>query len=153
MGEYEDYGDVLDDEYERQQGRKRARLLEGTHHRMTLARIERERRRLDREEERLLSLPAEPEPAEGETDGPVIYFRKTFGNKNIPDGLGWQYVAVRVGSEIAKKRWYLTGTNRAQGAMLWSELLDFVCHKEDETPVIWVATSWEQASGQGQQDD
>lgn len=131
-----------------------AARLERTGQRVALARIERERRRLAVEEARILARPEEPAPTD-DGDGPVIYFRKTFGDRAVPNYGGYQYAAVRTQTPKSK-RWFLTGPRSPHEAMTWDELLDFVVSREtDEAPPkIWVATEWNEVewNGQGQQD-
>lgn len=117
--------------------RAQARRTEHTGARLALARIDRERRRLAEEEERILSRPAEPLPGD-DGDGPVVYFRKRFGNPNTPEGKGYQFVAVRV--ETGK--WFLSGKRRTREVYSWEELLDFAERDETTPPVIWVADDW-----------
>lgn len=158
MAEYE-YG------YEESIGRARERnnnaiaaRLERTGQRVALARIERERRRLAIEEARILARPEEPtgdRAEDGDADGPVVFFRKTFGDRSIPNYGGYQYAAVRTQTQKSA-RWFLTGPRAKREAMTWDELLDFVVSREtDEAPPkIWVATEWNEVewNGQGQQD-
>lgn len=119
-----------------------AARLERTGQRVALARIERERRRLAIEEERILSRPDEPLPMEQGDDGPVIYFRKSFGNRSIPNYGGYQYVAVRTQSE--RDIWFLTGPKAPRDGMSWDQLLDFIIKDEadDTRPEIWKALEW-----------
>jgi hypothetical protein len=81
------------------------------------------------------SAPSEPfhHP---ESDAPVIYFRKTFGNTDGP----YEYAATHV----AGRGWLITSQQRL-GHMTWTTLLQFVMLREtDETqPAIWLATGWE----------
>lgn len=115
--------------------RRTRQRLDGTAHRLALARIDRERRRLALEEELLLSRPEEPTSDDG--DGPVVFFRKQFGN---PGGDSYQYVAV-----YADAGWYISGKRHpAAGGLSWSQLLDYAYRDEDQSPVIWKATEYEQ---------
>lgn len=118
---------------------ERAAALEHTATRVALARIDRERRRLAAEEEWILSRPAEPKPGE-DGDGPVIYFRKRFGDTNIGEGFGYQYVAVYVSG---MQRWFVTGPRSPRcGGMAWLDLVDWIAKDELELPAIWLATDW-----------
>lgn len=118
--------------------RLRARAIEHTPHRVALARIDRERRRLAEEEERILSRPEEPtESPDG--DGPVVYFRKTWGNDKIPDGGGYQYAAIRI---AGMHRWYLSGPRAPRDGMVWPSLVEWAERDEPSRPLFWVATDW-----------
>lgn len=115
-----------------------AAALEHTATRVALARIDRERRRLAAEEEWILSRPEEPQPGE-DGDGPVVYFRKRFGNASVASDFGYQYAAVYVSG---MRRWYLTGPRAPRDGMSWPDLVDWVAKDELELPAIWVATDW-----------
>ncbi len=132
-----------------ERNRRIASRLEHTGQRVALARIDRERRRLALEEERILARPDEPTKREGDDDdGPVVYFRKTFGNRSINQGFGYQYAAVRI---AGLNRWFVTGTNtRAPShGLSWDDLLDFILKEEHVRPVIWVARAWEEVEWNG----
>jgi hypothetical protein len=109
-------------------------------------RIERARRDIDEFTERLTwleSLPEEPETPE-DGDGPVIFFRKRFGDAQelfLPEG-GYQYAAVKCEPD----KWFITGKHKIDGGLTWRELLAFIFMKETEetSPAIWIATNWEQ---------
>lgn len=127
--------------------RARAKALEHTASRVALARIDRQRRQLAIEEEMILSRPEEPiVDHQGTDDGPVVYFRKRFGNASIPDDKGYQYVAVRI---AGTGRWHTSSHRLGSHGMLWEELLDFAAKEELEPPRIWIATDWEEAQPRG----
>lgn len=126
----------------------RAAALEHTATRVALARIDRARRKLEAEEEWILSRPAEPDVTQYD-DGPVVYFRKKFGNPNIPADAGYQYVAVYV---AGMKRWYLTGPKSPRVGMAWLDLVDWAAKDELEVPTIWLADGWRAVNEQGLQD-
>ncbi len=145
-----EYGNPTGRETTTERNRRIAHRLEHTGTRVALARIDRERRRLAMEEELILTRPVEPMPTAEDIDGPVIYFRKTFGNRTIPEYGGWQYAAVRIQS--SKGLWFLTGSRAPHSGMSWEDLLNFIVKEEHERPTIYVATQWNEVewNGQGQ---
>jgi hypothetical protein len=128
--------------------RARVSRIEHTATRVALARIDRERRRLAQEEEWILSRPEEPLPGD-DGDGPVVFFRKTFGNAKIPDGRGYQYVAVYV---AGMQRWYVSGKNSPRDGMRWLDLVEWAARDEPGLPTLWLATEWSAVNEQGPQD-
>lgn len=107
-------------------------------------RIERARADIDEYENKLswlASLPDEPETPE-DGDGPVIYFRKRFGDaERLEHEDGYQYAAVRSGD-----RWWVTGgRSRRLAGLTWRELLAFIYMGETgaTSPVIWIAVGWD----------
>jgi hypothetical protein len=114
-------------------------------------RIERARADIDEYTEKLNwleSLPVEPKPGD-DNDGPVIFFRKSYGNvERFTNGTAWQYCAVYVSdADYGQGAWFVTGGNKVGlNHVKWRELIAFIfMHETAETnPVIWVATGWEQ---------
>ncbi len=145
-----EYGNPTGRETVTERNRRIAHRLEHTGARVALARIDRERRRLAMEEELILARPLEPTPTAEDIDGPVVYFRKTFGNRSIPGYGGYQYAAVR--TQAAGGIWFLTGPRVPRQGMSWEDLLDFIVKGEHERPAIWVASQWSEVewNGQGQ---
>lgn len=100
-----------------------------------LARLHQTKERIEAEILRLASRPEEP--TADDDDGPVIFFRKTFGN---PDK-SWTYAALRIPSLGC---WVLTGAKHQGKSFTWQGLLDFIENSEAEMPEIWLATGWDQ---------
>lgn len=111
-------------------------------------RIEQARRDIDEYSEKLgwlESLPTEPDiPEDG--DGPVIYFRKTFGDvEKVEKNEGSQYAAVRVDTGT-DAHWFITGSKRMSAmALTWRQILAFVFMGEiaETSPRIWIASGWD----------
>lgn len=91
--------------------------------------LERQVARYQTQLDEMASFPDEPMP--GGNSGVVIVFTKRFGATRSYD-----YTAVRA----VDGRWYATGQER--GGRTWEELMLFVASKENNMPVIQLASNW-----------
>jgi len=104
--------------------------------RFELARLKLQIKNLQKDLERLESIPTEPE---SDDDGmPVVSFTKMFGRS---EGTAYHFAAIK-----ANGFWHVTGNKEGGRRMSWAELVAFVRSQENEDPEIWYMSGSERVS-------